>query len=215
MTQPASSVDPVADVRLPATRVASPRDIPEIVTVHIQSFKGFFLTFLGREFLSLLYGNLLNDCDGIMLVQEQDGRVAGFVAGTASQIRFYRRMLTRRAFAFAWAAIGALFKKPAVARRLLRVLRRPAEARRESAEASLMSIAVRPEYEGRGIGQQLVRAFAAELAARGVRSYCLTTDRDRNERAHRFYRRLGLRLVNEHKYPEGRVKSEYLMELEG
>ncbi len=196
-------------------RTATADDIPQIVAAHVRGFAGFFLTFLGNDFLALLYRSLLADRDGIVFVWEEAGRVAGFVAGTTDQVGFYRRMLTRRLFAFGWIVAGVLLRRPGITPRVLLALGRPAQARRESARASLMSIAVRPEDEGRGIGQALVRAFAAELTGRGVRAYCLTTDRDHNERAHRFYQQLGFRRVNEHATREGRVKSEYLMKLEG
>lgn len=192
-------------------RAATSQDVAEIVAVHLQSFEGFFLTFLGRDFLSVLYESLLADRDGILLVHEETRRIAGFVAGTTSLPESYRRMLSRRGPAFVWAAVGALLGRPAIAPRLLRALWRPVEARRYSADAVLMSIAVRPEDQGRGIGQALVRAFKAALEARGARVFCLTTDRDGNDRVHRFYVKLGLRPVTEHVTPEGRAMTEYCL----
>lgn len=183
--------------------------------MHLQGFEGFFLSFLGRNFLSLLYRSLLEDRDGVLLVRAEDRKVAGFVAGVTCQAGFYRRVLAKKALGFAWAAFGAFVRRPAIAPRLLRALRRPAEARRGSAEAGLLSIAVRPEDQGKGIGQELVRAFGEQLAARGVKSYCLTTDRDNNGRTHRFYQKLGFRPVTEFVTPEGRAMTEYQMSLEG
>ena len=126
-------------------RAASPQDIPEIVTVHLQGFQGFFLSFLGRDFLGLLYRRLLVDPEGVVLVSEGNQQVEGFVAGVTCQAGFFRRALASGAFRFAWAALGALFRRPTIAPRLFRALWRPAEARKDSAEASLMSIAVCPE----------------------------------------------------------------------
>jgi len=196
------------------TRAVSTQDVAEIVTVHLQGFEGFFLSYLGRDFLALLYRSLLEDRDGILIVYEENQRIAGFVAGVSCQAGFYERILRRRALGFGWAAMGALLRRPAIAPRLLRALRRPAEARRDSAEASLMSIAVRPENQGKGIGRELMRAFQEALVARRIRAFCLTTDRDNNERAHRFYRKLGLRLVTEYVTPEGRAMTEYHRNLE-
>jgi ribosomal protein S18 acetylase RimI-like enzyme len=192
-------------------RGATAQDITEIVTVHLESFEGFFLTFLGRDFLAVLYESLLTDRDGILLVCEENQHIAGFVAGTTCLPESYRRMLGRRALAFWWAATGALLRRPAIAPRLFRALRRPSEAMRYSAEAVLMSIAVRPEDQGRGVGQALVRAFGTALEERGVDVFCLTTDRDGNDRVHRFYAKLGLRPVTEHVTPEGRAMTEYCL----
>jgi predicted N-acetyltransferase YhbS len=72
---------------------------------------------------------------------------------------------------------------------------------------------VRPSSEGKGIGRQLVLAFCQALAARGVESVCLTTDRDRNDRVNRFYQQLGFRLSRSYVTPEGRAMNEYVRPL--
>lgn len=76
-----------------------------------------------------------------------------------------------------------------------------------------MSIAVRPEAEGQGIGQKLVKAFCQELSGRGVPAVCLTTDHDHNERVNQFYQQLGFQLHQVFTTPEGRMMNEYVMSL--
>ena len=76
-----------------------------------------------------------------------------------------------------------------------------------------MSIAVRPDAEGKGIGRQLVRAFCQTLVERGLGAVALTTDRDNNERASRFYQRLGFRISRSYHTPEGRAMNEYVRPL--
>ena len=77
-----------------------------------------------------------------------------------------------------------------------------------------MSIAVSPEFQGRGIGKQLVEAFCQELASRGEPAVCLTTDRDHNEAVNRFYQRLNFKLVRSFITPEGRAMNEYVRNLQ-
>jgi len=188
-------------------------DLCRIVEIHLESFPGFFLTFLGYNFLSLLYKGIQSDPEGIVLVAADSDRIEGFVAGVLHQAGFYGRLLKKNKWAFAKSALGALAKRPSVAPRLVRALKRPAEARQSSAEACLMSIAVHPQSEGKGIGQQLVESFCEELSQRGAPSVCLTTDRDQNDRVNRFYQRLGFQLSNTFITPEGRGMNEYLMVL--
>lgn len=191
-------------------RSARFEDVPSLVNVHLAGFAGFFLTFLGRDFLALLYGQLMADRDGVVLVAEVDGMVVGFVGGILQQTGFYRRLATEHKWAFARAALGAVIRRPMIAPRLLRALRRPAEAQQSAAEACLMSIAVLPDASGHGIGQQLVRAFCSELIDRGAPAVCLTTDRDGNDRTNRFYQQLGFRLSASYVTPEGRPMNEYV-----
>jgi ribosomal protein S18 acetylase RimI-like enzyme len=186
-------------------------DVPAVVVLHVRSFPSFFLTFLGPGFLTLLYEGFLEGGDGVALVDESDGAIRGVVAGTLSQKGFYTRLLARRRWAFAAAALRALAERPGIAPRLFRALRRPEEAGQASADACLMSLAVDPSRERRGLGQALVRAFCAELASRGAAAVCLTTDRDGNAGVNRFYARLGFQVSRIFVTPEGRALNEYLL----
>ena len=190
-----------------------PGDLEQIIQIHLESFTGFFLTFLGHDFLALLYTGILNDPDGLVLVAASDGQLEGFVAGVTHQSGFYGRLIKKRKWAFALATLGALFKRPAIVSRLARALKRPAEASQSAAEACLMSIAVRPEAEDRGIGKQLIEAFCQEMTERGVSAVCLTSDRDNNERVNRFYQKCGFSLSRTFVTPEGRAMNEYLLSL--
>ena len=80
-------------------------------------------------------------------------------------------------------------------------------------EARLMSIAVRPDYEGMGIGQQLVTAFCDQFAEWGSTALCLTTDSENNERANPFFLQLGFRLARSYRTREGHALNEYVIDL--
>ena len=190
-------------------------DLQQIVAVHLKSFPGFFLTFLGHDFLALLYKCMQSDPESVVLVASSDGRIEGFVAGVMHQSGFYQRLIGKRKRAFAVASLGALVKRPAIAPRLLRALSRHAAAQQASAHACLMSIAVRTGSQGQGIGKQLVAAFCRELARLGAPAVCLTTDRDNNDRVNRFYQQLGFRHAHSFVTPEGRAMNEYLIFLDG
>jgi glycosyltransferase involved in cell wall biosynthesis/ribosomal protein S18 acetylase RimI-like enzyme len=194
-------------------RPVSSDEISQVVEIHLRSFPGFFLTFLGRDFLELLYKSIYEDSKGIILVAASDICVRGFVAGVTNQKCFYQSLIARRKWRFAFSALKALIKRPAILFRLVRALHRPTEANKATGEACLMSIAVHTDYVSKGIGQQLVKAFCEELSQRGSPSVCLTTDQVKNEPVNRFYQRLGFQLSNTFITPEGRAMNEYLMVL--
>ncbi len=58
-------------------------------------------------------------------------------------------------------------------------------------EAELLVIALLPEYEGRGIGGQLMQQAEDWLARSGCTRAWLTTDVDQSRRAYGFYRHRG------------------------
>ena len=203
----------MSDASMLILRKMRSTDLVQVVDVHLASFPGFFLTFLGRRFLALLYEQMQHDDEGVVLVAASADRIEGFVAGVRHQGGFYRRLVKRKKWAFARAAFGAVLCRPAIVPRLVRALQRPAEARQSAADACLMSIAVRPEAAGQRIGQQLVRAFCGEMWQRGAPAVCLTTDRDNNERTNHFYQQLGFQLSSTFVTPEGRAMNEYVISL--
>jgi ribosomal protein S18 acetylase RimI-like enzyme len=188
-------------------------DLSQVIAVHMQSFPGFFLTFLGPDFLKLLYRNIMTAEDGIALVACRSDAIDGFVAGVMHQSGFYRQLVKQQRWTFARASLKAVLRRSSIVPRLWRALRRPADTQESAAEACLMSIAIRPEAAGHGMGQQLVVAFCQELARRGAPAVCLTTDRDQNERTNHFYQQLGFRVSSTFVTPEGRAMNEYVMDL--
>lgn len=199
----------------PIIRVAIQNDVPGMVAVHRAGFHGFFLTFLGPAFLFELYQAILTDPDGISFVADGKKGVCGFVAGTTQPSGFYRRLLRQRWWRFALAAMLSVFRQPTIIPRLLRVFSMPEQVAKQSGRGTLMSIAVLPEAQGRGIGQALVRAFLEGAAQQGLQQVDLTTDRDNNEATNRFYRRLGFVCECTFTTPEGRAMNEYVIDLAG
>lgn len=190
-------------------RRACPQDITEIVAIHGESFPGFFLSFLGPRFLRVLYESIVDHERGAAFVYLDNGELAAFVAGVTNPSAFYRALIKHRLPAFMWAAMSAALRRPQIILRLFRALLYPSQTPRGDAIATLMSIGTRPKCQGRGIGRQLVEAFLAEMNRRGVRCVNLTTDRQNNDEANAFYRKLGFTLVRTYGTPEHRQMNEY------
>jgi ribosomal protein S18 acetylase RimI-like enzyme len=194
-------------------RVMRPEDVNDVVCIHLKAFQGFFLSFLGDAFLRQLYTAILHDPSGIAFVyEENDGRF-GFVAGTDSPSGFYRSLLKQRWLQFGWASIGPVLRQPRIIPRLLRAFNMPKQDLPAHGCGTLMSIAVLPKAEGRGIGKDLVTAFLQEAHQRGLEYVNLTTDRLNNEPVNAFYQKLGFRCVRSYRTPENREMNEYMIEL--
>jgi ribosomal protein S18 acetylase RimI-like enzyme len=196
-----------------AVRLMEPSDVKTVVVVHREAFQGFFLSFLGPSFLRELYSAIVADPSGIGYVFERADEIVGFVAGTDQPSGFYRRLLRHRWWRFGLASLVPLLKRPAIAPRLLRAFSKPNEPVIGTDCGTLMSIAVLPDEQGRGIGWELAEAFLKEGASRGLGCVTLTTDGLENEAVHAFYRSLGFAFARSYATPEGRVMSEYVIEL--
>jgi len=188
-------------------------DVNAVVKVHLSSFQGFFLTFLGRQFLSELYAGIVADSTGIAFVYREEARVLGFVAGTSQPAGFYSRLLHRRWWRFASASLIPILKNPLIIPRLLRAIRKPQDVSNQPDTGTLMSVAVAPDAQSRGLGQALVKAFLEEAAERGLKHVDLTTDKNNNDSVNQFYQRMGFRCSRTFVTSEGREMNEYLIGL--
>jgi ribosomal protein S18 acetylase RimI-like enzyme len=187
-------------------------DVERAVGIHLQSFSGFFLTFLGERFLRTLYSEILNEEDHVALVAHDPGNhLLGFVVGVEHQAGFYKRLAREQWFAFAVSSFGALVRRPSILPRLIRALAYSSNVETASAQALLMSLAVLPSTKGLGIGKALVYAFLDEMKARNVRSVSLTTDASSNHGVNKFYGELGFTIARTYVTREDRQMNEYVI----
>ncbi len=190
------------------------RDVDQVVAVHLASFPGFFLSFLGPDFLSLLYSAICSAQEGIAFVYLNDAGIpVGFVAGTTNPGGFYFRLLKRDWFKFALASITPILHKPSIIWRVARAVSHPSGNPIGDDVAGLFSIGVLPELQGTGAGKMLVQAFLDKAKQRGCKRVFLTTDRDNNEAVNSFYTKRGFTIERQYESPEGRRMNEYWITL--
>ena len=188
-------------------------DVRVCTDIHLKAFRGFFLSFLGSNFIHYLYSSIVCDTNGICFIAERGEETLGFVIGTSQPTGLYSRLLRMQLSHFAWASFGAFLKNPMILPRLLRAFTMPGQELPARNCATLMSIAVIPEAQGYGVGQRMVHTFLAEAAHKGSGHVNLTTDRLNNDSANRFYQRLGFKLYRNYITPEGREMNEYVIAL--
>ena len=185
-------------------------DIKAAVQVHLRSFPGFFLTLMGAAFLEEFYSSVIAESTHIAFVLLHNGIITGFVVGTTQPGGFYKRLLLKFGYRFAHASIGPVLRKPITILRLLNRFLLTTGRDYALGEALLMSIAVLPENNGKGMGRMLINAFLDEAHTRQVKKIYLTTDKNDNDRVIFFYNSVGFELVHSFITPEGREMNEYL-----
>jgi ribosomal protein S18 acetylase RimI-like enzyme len=180
----------------------------------LESFPGFFLSFLGPRFLSLYYSGICAAPEGISFVYlNSSGIPAGFVAGSSNPRGFYSRLLKQDWLRFFLASAGAIIRKPSVIGRIARGLSHPRGNPVGNDVAGLFSIGVLPELQGTGAGKLLVQAFLSEAGRRGCSRVFLTTDREENQAVNAFYKKIGFKIGRQYETPDGRHMNEYWIEL--
>ena len=182
-----------------------------VVDIHMESFQGFFLSFLGKKFLQVYYEGVLRSADGIAFVAMREDTIVGFVTGFVNPRGFYRTLLRRDLVRFGLAALPAALSRPGIVFQLLRALRKPSNSPADDS-GELSSIAVAPGEQGRGTGKALITAFLREAGRREASSVYLTTDSNDNMKSNEFYRKRGFLIVRTFVTPEKRHMLEYRYE---
>lgn len=183
--------------------------IDEVVDIHIMTFKGFFLTFMGRKFLRQMYQAYVIHETSDIIVSIEDNKVIGFLAYSADLSGLYKYMIKNYLIQFSWYSMGAFFRNPSVFMRLIRAFLKPSEAKRKEEYIELSSIGVHPDKKLKGIGSELIDYLKNNIDFNKYEYITLETDAVDNIVANQFYKKNGFILIREFETYEGRKMNEY------
>ena len=183
--------------------------IDKVVSIHLATFKNFFLTFLGRGFLKEMYKSYVQHAESGLLIAIQDDEVVGFLAFSYNMGGLYKHMIIRHIIPFAWYSFLAFLRKPKVLFRLLRAFLKPSESKRDDSYVELASIGVDPSKKSLGIGSNLIRHFVKSIDFTKYKYITIETDAVDNEYANAFYKKNGFKVERMYETHEGRKMFEY------
>lgn len=183
--------------------------INEIVTIHLNTFTGFFLTFMGRGFLKQMYQSYCDYDESGLLVAEEGGKALGFLAFSSNFSGLYKFMIKTRLIQFGWYSIGAFFRRPSAFMHIISAFLKPGEAKREEKYVELSSIGVDPNVKSKGIGSKLIGALKDNVDFDKYAYINLETDAVDNEGAIHFYEKNGFVRERMFETEEGRKMYEY------
>lgn len=184
--------------------------VEAVVQIHLDTFQGFFLTFMGRGFLRQLYRSYCeHEESGLLGAFDENEKLIGFLAYSSQLSGLYKYMIKKRLIPFGWYAMGAFLRKPKVFMRLVRAFLKPSESRREETYVELASIGVSPAAKGTGVGSQLIDTLKKNVDFEKYAYINLETDATDNEVANGFYVKNGFVLYRTFQTHEGREMNEY------
>lgn len=184
--------------------------VSQVTDIHIKTFTGFFLTFLGEGFLRQLYTGFLQHDKSGLIVAKIKGRVVGFLAYSEDLSGFYKYLIKRKLIPFAWYSLLAAIKKPSAMLRLIKAFLKPSESKRFEDYVELSSIGVLPEYKNQSIGTELIVELKDLYEKDNDFEYIkLETDAIDNDAANAFYIKNEFVLDHEYTTDEGRRMNEY------
>lgn len=183
--------------------------IDEIVTIHLNTFEGFFLTFMGRGFLNQMYRSYCDYENAGLLVAEDKKRAIGFLAYSSDFSGLYKYMIKTRLMPFAWYSIGAFFRRPSAFMHIIKAFLKPGEAKRKEKYVELASIGVDPRSKSKGVGSKLIDELKNRVDFKKYAYITLETDAIDNEVAIHFYEKNGFVKKRKYTTSEGRMMLEY------
>ena len=183
--------------------------INDVVNIHLATFEGFFLTFMGRGFLKQMYKAYIKHDKSDLLIAQSCGKTVGFLAYSEHMSGLYKYMIKHYLIQFAWYSFCAFLRKPKIFMRLLRAFLKPGESRREEEYIELASIGVSPVAKSMGVGSSLVDNLKKLVDFEKFEYITLETDAVDNEIANKFYIKNGFVIVREYETHEGRRMYEY------
>ncbi|MGE4284747.1 MAG: GNAT family N-acetyltransferase [Clostridia bacterium] len=187
--------------------------VEQIVVIHLSSFPGFFLTFLGKGFLKYLYkGFILHPGSGVIVAKE-DSHIIGFLAYSTELSKFYSFILKRYFFPFAWYGFLGAIRSPKSILRIIRALTYPGATKTDEKYIEISSIAVDPTVQTKGIGSNLINYLCQTFTDSEFQVIRLETDAENNDAANAFYQKNGFRIENVSQSPEGRKMNHYIISL--
>ena len=184
--------------------------IKKVVQIHLETFKGFFLTFMGRGFLTCLYKSYCQYKESGLLVAFENDEPIGFLAYSGDYSGLYKYMIKRKLIPFAWYSLGAFIRKPKTFLRLFRAFSKSDDVKREEKYVELASIGVKPDAKSKGVGSALISELKNIVDFEKYSYISLETDAENNEIANKFYIKNGFELVMTYETKEKRKMNEYI-----
>lgn len=188
-------------------RKATLKDVNDIVEIHMDAFRGFFLTSLGPSFLRLYYTCFIRSEDTITMVAEENNIIWGFSALTRKSKGFNSSLIKSNIFDFVLLSTRLLFTSPKSLIRLVKNLTKKSDDVEDDENyAELYSIGVNKVAQGKGVGKALLSASELKLKDAEVKRVSLTTDYNDNKQAIGFYQSMGYEIMYDFvTYPNRRM----------
>lgn len=183
--------------------------INDIVSIHLNTFTGFFLTFMGRGFLNQMYRSYCDHEESGLLVAEEDGKAVGFLAYSGNFSGLYKFMIKTRLIPFGWYSVGAFFRRPSAFMHIIKAFLKPSEVKRDEKYVELSSIGVDPTIKSKGVGSLLIDDLKKIVDFDKFAYITLETDAVNNDGAIHFYEKNGFVRERMYETDEGRKMYEY------
>jgi len=174
------------------------KDIPAVVNIHKEAIGYSLNASLGIKHLSYIYACVLNSELADINVAEINGIILGVVSATINPEKLSAEIKNTFSFKQKISIAFNLIINPYLIYNLWESSRlsSPFIFRSVAINACLTAIAVSPQQRGKGIGKELIKSVEEYFKSKNIYVYRLDTYKT-NEKARRFYKKLGFNEIGE------------------
>lgn len=173
-------------------RLATKNDAGQITDIHQREIKKGFLGTLNINFLEKIYSAIIESENSFCVVAEKNQEVVGFISGVTNLDKFYFYFLKKYFFSAVFFLFSEIFNLRKI-KKIFEVLFYP-EKEKDLPKAELLTIAVKNQFQGQGIANQMFERFVFEMKKRGVDDFKVVVG-EKLLPAIRFYEKSGFKFV--------------------
>lgn len=170
-----------------------------VAALHIQEIHHGMLPILGQKFLARLYSRIAIAPQSCIYMAIDNSKIIGFIAGTADIRKCYRSVLLGDWLSLSFLGLNSALQVHML-KRILTLLIYPfnsSTSTRHTIEdcerfrSEILTVAVEPGSQRKGVGRKLIEAFENELERWKVTGYYRVATNIVEENSNSFYKRLG------------------------
>jgi len=192
---------------------ATEKDIKQVVSLHMSTFKSNFTTLLGKAFLTQYYHLFLNNLFYFFIAKKEE-QVIGFIVGV-NDYKLLAKYLKQEIHKFIIPLLYSVLNIkliPIISKRVLgfifngRANTLPLDLRNYN---EITSFVVDKNSQGLGVGSSLLKHYLSQVNSSGILGAFITTDATENISTINFYKKNGFTI--KHTYQQSEKRDMHLM----
>ncbi len=168
----------------------------QVAALHIQCISTGFISSMGIDFVTSLYEAIVQNKSSFGIVAVKNERVLGFVAFTTNINKLYKSVVWKKGVKFVLLLAGNLWSFKRI-KKMFETLLYPAKTKNMNLpSAELLSIAVEPEEQGKGLASQLINNGFKHYQETNIDKVKVTVGAD-NKPGNKLYLKSGFKLAGQ------------------
>ncbi|MHC4738611.1 MAG: GNAT family N-acetyltransferase [Planctomycetota bacterium] len=168
----------------------------EIATLHIQGINTGFISSLGLDFVTALYGAIAEDENSFGFVAFENDSVIGFVAFSTNLGKLYKFAVLKKSFKFGFILARRMLSL-SVFKKVIDNIFYPVRMKKlDLPDAELLSVVVAKEAQGKRLATRLVQKGLEECGNHGMDKVKVLVGAE-NEPANKLYLKCGFELAGQ------------------